>query len=404
MFAKKGNRTILFAMIERWALPMLRVLAGHYPVVVLTGPRQSGKTTLAKTVFPHLPYCSLEDLDQRTLAETDPRSFLARFGEGAIFDEVQRAPNLVSFLQGLVDQDPRPGRYILTGSHQLGLRSQVDQSLAGRAGHLVLPPLADGELRAAGCGAATLEETLFQGGYPAIHDRGIPARLWLGDYLATYLERDLWQVTTIRNLRPFRIFLSALAGHVGQLVDLTTLAATCSITRPTAKAWLSILEERYLVRLVQPWHANHLKRLVKHPRLYFHDTGLAVRLLGITDASQIRSHWAFGALFENWVVSELVKADAATRSDAGLHFWRTHDGREVDALIVRNGRADAIECKAGATIASDWFQGLESWSRATPDAAQGRRLVVAGTDQIGAKGDITVVPWQEWGKTVRTLF
>ncbi len=298
-------------MIDRDVEPRLVKAAHTYPAITLTGPRQSGKTTLCRKVFPDYEYVSLEAMDIRTLAIDDPRAFLARYPQGAIIDEVQRAPNLPSYLQGVIDENPVPGRWILTGSQSLSLSEAVSQSLAGRTAVFHLLPLARSEVERFSQYPMTLEETLFTGTYPRIFDSRHDPSEWLSGYVSTYVEKDVRTISNVVDLITFQRFLALCAGRTAQLLNYSSLASDCGISQPTAKAWLSILEASFLVHRLPPFYANIRKRLVKMPKLYFHDTGLACWLLGIRTAEQLRTHPLRGPVFETWVVSEIIKHRAS---------------------------------------------------------------------------------------------
>ncbi len=322
-------------LINRTAGGTATELARAYPVIVITGPRQSGKTTLTRASFPDKPYVSLEDPDQRDFAKEDPRRFLSRYPDGAVLDEVQRVPDLFSYLQTRVDQDLRPGLFVLSGSQQFGVLSQVTQSLAGRVALVPLLPFSLEELQDAGREPNTLEEVLFTGFYPAIYDRGISPEIWYGNYVQTYIERDVRQMINVRDLSTFQRFVRMCAGRTGRLVNLTSLANDCGISHNTAKAWLSVLQASYIVHLLPPHHRNFDKRLLKTPKLYFLDPGLAAWLVGIRNAEQIEFHPMRGALFETLVVSELLKRRFHQGLTSNLFFWQDRHGREVDILIDR---------------------------------------------------------------------
>ena len=319
-------------MIPRQAKPQLQALAQWYPVVAVTGPRQSGKTTLVQATFPDKPYVSLEDPDVRESALSDPRRFLGQFAGGAILDEAQRAPELFSYLQTIVDRDRAMGAWVLTGSQQLGLRSEISQSLAGRVGLLELLPFTLGELQAANLPIPSMEDMLWRGLYPVPLDRGIPPGIWLADYFATYVERDVRQMLNVRDWQTFRTFVRMCAARTSQVLNLSSLGADCGISSPTAKGWLSILEASYLVFLLPPHHVNFGKQLTKSPKLYFYDTGLAAWLAGVRSAEELALSSLRGPLFETWAVAEAVKINLHLRLDARLFFWRDKIGREVDLL------------------------------------------------------------------------
>lgn len=352
-------------MISRAATPALKRLAAWYPAVAITGPRQAGKTTLARAVFPDKPYVSLEDPDQREFATNDPRAFLGQFPEGAILDEVQRVPELFSWLQGRLDEDRRMGLFILTGSQQFDLLQGISQSLAGRVGALHLLPFSAGELLGTPHAPASLEKMLLGGFYPPLFDRDIPPHVWYADYVSTYVERDLRQMINIRDLSAFRRFLRMCAARTGQLLNLSALAGDCGVTHNTAKSWISVLEASYLVALLPPWHRNLGKRLIKAPKLYFLDTGLAAWLAGIRKAEDLALGSMRGPLFETWVVSEFIKYRHNHALPDELYFWRDAHGNEIDLLVERGPETVfAVECKAGQTVAGDWFKSLQGFCEA----------------------------------------
>jgi hypothetical protein len=366
-------------------------LARGFPVVVLTGPRQSGKTTLARATFPDKAYVSLEDPDIRLLAEDDPRGLLSRLPEGAILDEIQRAPALFSYLQTRVDADSRPGLFVLTGSQQFGLLSGITQSLAGRAGIVHLLPFSMEELRGANKLGTDADDLMFRGGYPPLYDRDIRPADWHAGYVSTYLERDVRQLLAVRDLSAFQRFLKMCAARTGQLVNLSSLAADCGVTHGTASAWMSVLEASYVVHLLRPHHRNFTKRLVKAPKLYFCDTGIAAWLLGIREPEQIRFHAQRGALFENLVVTEFLKGYLHRGRSPDLYFWRESRGLEVDLLLEQGDRLLPIEVKAGATLAGDSFTSLNRWRDLA--SAEQAWLVYAGEHDV-RHGEVDVVAWQ----------
>ncbi|MEW7983532.1 MAG: ATP-binding protein [Candidatus Sedimenticola endophacoides] len=380
--------------IPRNAEPRLQHFASGYPVVVVTGPRQSGKSTLVRHAFPDHHYVSLEDLDQREFAETDPRGFLNQFSGGVILDEAQRCPALFSYLQTRVDERQRPGEFILTGSQQFGLLSGITQSLAGRAALLTLLPMTYGELQHSGKIGNDLDKILFDGAYPPIFDRGLEPHPWHGNYVRTYLGRDVRQLIKIQDLGTFQRFLKLCAGRTGQLLNLSSLANDSGITHNTAKAWISVLEASYIVHLLPPHHQNFNKRLVKTPKLYFLDTGLAAWLLGIQNSEQLITHVQRGALFETWVISELLKARYNAGDTSNLYFWRDRSGHEVDLLIDHGTHLSPLEIKSGQTINKDYFKGLEFWKKLAAETA-GQAWLIYGGDTRQTRSDVTVLPWYE---------
>ena len=379
-------------MIPRHLTPTIHDVAAKYPVLTLTGPRQSGKTTLVRDVFGDRPYVSLEDLDQRELAREDPRGFLARLEGGAVIDEVQRAPEILSYLQGVVDRDPRPGRFVLTGSSNLLLLESVSQTLAGRTALLTLLPFSLAELQDAGRAPRTLDELLFAGLFPPVHDRGLDPARWCGDYVRTYVERDVRRILNVSDLERFVTFVRMCAARSGQVVNLSGLGADCGITHNTARSWLSVLEASYVVLRLPPFHANLNKRLVKSPKLYFTDPALAAWLVGIERPADLAHHRLRGALFETWVVSELAKFRLNGGREPRLAFFRTHTGVEVDAVVDLAPAPLAIEAKSGATVTRDQLAGLRDWQRLTGATPERSWLVYGGeTEQERAEGHI--LPW-----------
>ncbi len=347
-----------------------------------------------RRVFSDKPYVSLENPDQRRFAAEDPRRFLAQFPEGAVLDEAQRSPELFSYLQGIVDEDGRPGLFVLTGSQQFGLLSGVTQSLARRVALVPLLPFTLGEIGAAGLAPDEVDELLIRGLYPPVHDRQLDPSTWYANYVNTYLERDVRNLLNVRDLGAFQRFLALCAGHTGQLLNLSALANESGITHNTAGAWLSVLEASYLVLLLRPHHRNFNKRLVKSPKLYFLDPGLASWLLGIQRVEVLATHPARGALFETWVVGELLKARFNGGKPSNLYFWRDRSGHEVDLLLDAGDRLVPIEIKSGQTVTSDLFRGLRQWEHISGDAAA-PKWVIYGGDARQARPEAEVLPWRE---------
>lgn len=348
-------------MIPRTLEPILKELAGQYPIVTVTGPRQSGKTTLCRAAFPDKPYVNLERPDVRDFAGSDPRGFLASHANGAILDEIQRVPQLVSYLQPLVDERQQPGQFILTGSQQFEVMTTITQSLAGRTALLKLLPLSIEELSGAGIKLES-DQLLLTGFYPRIYDAGINPTQALGDYLETYVERDIRQLIAIKDLTLFERFVRLCAGRVGQLVNLQSLGNDVGISHTTARSWLTLLEASYVVFQLRPWHANISKRQIKTPKLYFYDVGLASYLLGIEKESHVNRHPLRGNLFENMVVIEVLKYRYHRGRRSNLYFWRDAKGNEVDLLLESGAGIAAVEIKSGATISSDYFKGLRTFN------------------------------------------
>jgi uncharacterized protein len=386
-------------VVDRLMRPSLLGLARRHPVVTITGPRQSGKSTLCRAAFPRKPYVSLEPPDQRDLARDDPRAFLARFPHGAVIDEVQRAPELLSYVQEVVDRDPTPGRYILTGSHQLRLTEAVSQTLAGRTALLQLLPLNLTEIQRFQKAPSDLWTLIWTGGYPRIYDRKLPADEWLSGYASTYVERDVRQLVNVGDLLAFQTFVRLAAGRVGQLLNLSALGADAGITHMTARAWLSVLEASFVAFRLPPLHRNLTKRLVKTPKLYFHDTGLLCWALGIRTPEQLETHPLRGAIFECWVVSEVLKHHTHRGVTPRLSFFRDQKGHECDLVIEQGDRIIAAEIKSGRSVAADVVAAL---SRVVDDLRAGPGgtvpvvplVVYAGNDSL-ARTAAYQLAWRE---------
>lgn len=382
-------------MFERAAATarLLRLARG-FPVVVVTGPRQSGKTTLAQKAFPGHRYVSLEDPDVRQRVATDPRGFLAAHAGGLVLDEAQRAPELLSYLQTAVDAERRPGRFIVTGSQNLLLSAAVSQSLAGRAGFLELLPLQYSEAEAV-FNTLTLDERLLRGAYPAVHTTAVAAPDWQASYVASYLERDVRQVSRVNDLLQFQRFVRMMAARCGQLLNLNAVAQDLGVAQTTARDWLGVLEATYVAFRLPPYHVNFGKRLVKTPKLYFHDTGLAAWLLGIHDAATMNVHPMRGALFENLCVTEFIKHLRHTGAAGTPYFWRDNIGNEVDLLIERAGTLQPVEFKSGATFQPDWLRSLHTWQRHAAAARQAEPLLICGAPGNQRLQGVGVAHWRD---------
>ncbi|MEN8151720.1 MAG: ATP-binding protein [Planctomycetota bacterium] len=397
-------------MIERTLQGPLRQLAKVYPIVTVTGPRQSGKTTLCRAAFPRADYASLEEADVREYAANDPRGFLDQFPSMVVLDEVQRAPDLFSYIQTRVDQEDVAGRFILSGSQNFLLLSSISQSLAGRAAILHLLPFSRAELlgrpsisidtighrvsRVQDAVDGDLFGTLHRGFYPRIHDKDLDPGRWLRDYVQTYVERDVREIVNVGDLEAFGRFVRLCAGRNGQLLNLSSLANDCGITHSTARRWLSILEASFLVHLLRPHHRNFGKRLIKSPKLYFLDTGLLCYLLRIRDPEDLRHHSSRGAVFESFVVAELLKNFLHRAEEPDLWFWRTSTGIEVDVLIGDGEELTALEVKSGQTVASDFFSGLRAWRELGGDPKAPAALVYGGDRSFRREG-VTVYRWSD---------
>jgi predicted AAA+ superfamily ATPase len=371
--------------------PKLKEFASLYPVITVTGPRQSGKTTLCRTLFPGKDYVNLEDTEQRWIAQTDPKGFLSRFAGDVVIDEVQRAPNLISAIQVAVDEQHRPGRFVLTGSQNLLLMKTISQSLAGRTALATLLPFSLGELY--GKRPPALETVIWEGFYPPIHDQKLPPAHTLAYYFATYVERDLRDLLNVKDLGRFERFVRLCAGRTGQILNLSSLAVDAGIAVSTVQDWLSVLETCYIVRLLRPWAANINKRLIKAPKLYFLDTGLACYLMGIQTPEQMKTHPARGALFETFVLGEYWKRNANQMRLDTLHYFRDKTGNEIDLVEETEGKITLTEIKSGMTLADDWFGPIRYAKNALPDIEK-CQLVYGGNTACSVNG-IDVRGWKD---------
>ncbi len=382
-------------MIPRHAAPRLLRLLQGFPVVTVTGPRQSGKTTLVRQLMPDRPYVSLESPAAREFARSRPAEFLHQYPDGAVIDEAQHAPELFSEMQGVVDAAGRMGLFVLTGSQNLSLLSRITQSLAGRTALVELMPLSVAELRGAGLLPQDYAGLLTKGFFPAVYARDLDPFEWLQSYLVTYAERDARQLAAVQDLGAFQRFLRLVAARTGQLLNMQSLASDVGISDKTVKHWLSILETCYLIHYVRPHFANFGKRLVKMPKLYMTDVGLAAALVGIQNESQMQAHPLRGPLFETLVVNEFLK----NRRNAGLrdplYFWRDNIGTEVDLIIERGHEIAAVEIKSGPTVASDAFRNLHKWRAYATERGEFSAvypgLVYGGSERFTREG-VDVLP------------
>lgn len=383
-------------MIKRTLEKELKVTAKQFPVVAVLGPRQSGKTTLVKSTFKTYNYVTLEDLDKQRLAQADPRGFLEanKTPKGLILDEIQYVPELFSYIKTFVDEHKGAGQFILTGSQNFLLNEKISQSLAGRVGILTLLPLSIEELRKASLLPDKVEHLMFSGCYPRIFDEQITSSKWQANYIRTYLERDVRNLKNIENLSTFQHFIALCAGRIGQVLNLTSLGNDCGITTNTVIAWLGLLESSYIVFRLQPHYKNFSKRLIKSPKLYFYDIGLACFLLGITSEKQLLTHYLRGNLFESFILSELMKHQVNKDRRPGLYFWRDSQGHEIDVVVEQGHLLTAIEIKAGKTINSSFFDGLAYWNSLAGNDSEKSFLLYSGTEKQKRKG-VAVLGWQD---------
>lgn len=385
-------------MIQRDLSAQIHLLAKQYPVLAILGPRQSGKTTLAKALFKDYVYVSLEDLDTRQRAKNDPRSFLQQGSStGLILDEVQNVPELLSYIQTIVDATQKPASFIITGSQNILVHEAISQTLAGRIALFTLLPLSISELKHdTALIPKSIDEAILSGGYPRIHAKRIAPTQWYQDYVATYLERDVRQIKNILNLDLFQHFILLCAGRVGQILNLTSLANDCGVSVPTISSWLSLLQTNYLVYLQQPYYNNFGKRLIKSPKLYFYDTGLACSLLNIQSTEQLFTHYLRGNLFENFVVTEFLKGFYNRRQQARIYFWRDQTGHEVDIVIEKGAQLCAVEVKATATASLNAFDTLRFWQKFAGTDKSTQFVAYTGSDRQ-AWNDGTFIDWQSIG-------
>lgn len=388
-------------MIKRDISQIIKKAIKEYPVVLLTGPRQSGKTTLVRKFFSQYAYTNLEDLETRSFAENDPKGFLGQFQNGAIIDEVQRAPNLLSQIQVMVDNKKKNGQFILTGSQNFLLLEKASQSLAGRVAIFNLLPFSMAELKNAGVKLSGSEaaEFMFKGFYPKLYDQNIDISRYYANYIQTYVERDIRLIKNISNLNAFKRFLDLCAGRSGQILNYSSLAVDAGVNQATAKDWISLLETSFIIFLLRPHHRNFNKRIVKMPKLYFYDTGLACSLLGIASAFELNDHYLKGGLFESFIISEFMKA----RFNAGLapnaFYWRDKTGHEVDLLLENGGKIIPVEIKSGQTIADDFFDGLKYYNKLAGSSPENSFVIYAG-QQVQKRSSGNITPWSNLSKII----
>ncbi|MCY7409166.1 MAG: ATP-binding protein [Chitinophagales bacterium] len=380
-------------MIQRTLSKTIVSLSKTFPVVSVMGPRQSGKTTLVKSLFPKADYISFEDPDSRALAEKDPRGFLKQHDKMLIIDEVQRVPHIFSYIQTHADEKRKAGQYIFTGSQNYLLMQNVTQSLAGRVAIVKLFPLSMKELTDAGYAIGKLEDVLFKGFYPDVFNtKSNPAHLY-SSYIETYLQRDVRQIKNLSNLSAFQRFLKLVAARAGQILNLSSLGNDCGITHITAREWMSVLESSFIVHLLPPYFENFNKRIVKSPKIFFYDTGLLCNLLGITEAKGLRNHTHIGALVENLVFSELAKAAFNKGLNPDLYFWRDKSGNEIDFLLRKSLYKILIEVKAGHTVNSDFFKGLSYYNKISKDK-KNRYYLIYGGEKAQLHQGVKILNWK----------
>lgn len=377
-------------LIDRKIEPLLKSLSTQYPVVTITGPRQSGKTTLCRKVFPDMAYVNLEAPDTRQFMQDDPRRFLSSYPDGVIIDEVQRVPEITSYIQSIVDERNKVKQFILTGSQQFEIMEGVTQSLAGRTAILKLLPFSIEELSGK-VKLQSVDTLLLTGFYPRIYDMNLEPTRALGDYLETYVERDLRRLVNIRELSLFEKFLRLCSRRVGQILNLQGLASDVGISHTTARDWLTILEASYIVYILRPYFANTSKRLIKSPKLYFYDVGLASYLLGIENEKQAGRDPLRGNLFENMVVMEALKFRFNRGERGNMSFYRDSSGNEVDLILEFGPSTFPIEIKGGSTVSQEYFQGLKRFAKTNPELPLGSAVVYGG-NSVQTRENVSVYP------------
>ncbi len=382
-------------MISRDLEEKIKKSARSYPVIAITGPRQSGKTTLVREIFGgEYKYVNLEDIDMREYAKSDPRAFLEEYQNGVIIDEAQHAPNLFSYIQVIVDETDKPGQFILTGSQNFLLHEKISQSLAGRVAIFYLLPLSLKEIKRTKHQPSAVEEVMFKGLYPRIYKKKLDPSEWYANYLRTYIERDVRLMKNIHDLGTFQIFLKMCASRTGQLLDLTSIGNDCGISHNTVRAWINILEVSYIIFLLRPHYKNFNKRLVKSPKLYFYDPGLLCYLLNIEAPEQLKTHYLRGGIFESFAISDIVKNQMNQNKNPSVYFWRDQYGHEIDC-IIENGRGLLpIEIKSAKTINSNFFNGLNYWNELSKGNPETTFLIYAGnTNQ--KRSLARVISWKD---------
>ena len=376
-------------MIRREAESELIKLSQQFKAVAVVGPRQSGKTTLTRYVFNNKPYVSLENPDERAFALEDPRGFLSRYNRGAVIDEAQRAPQLFSYLQQVLDEDNATGKFILTGSNNFLLQESISQSLAGRIAYLYLLPFTLGELPSDQI--MEVQSQMLKGSYPPVFDQPVDPDKWYANYIRTYIERDVRQLKNITDLNIFERFIRLCAGRIGQLLNMSNLALECGVDNKTITSWIGILENSFIAFRLQPHHRNFNKRIVKMSKLYFYDTGLICSLLGIHSEQQLEFHHLYGSIFENLIVSELIKQSYNRAKGEKLYFWRDNIGHEIDVIIDDMSGLFPVEIKSGATINNDFFKGLLYWLNIS--GIKRGAVIYSGKSTQNRSNGIDIVPW-----------
>ncbi len=391
-------------LIKRTLKDQALEAASEFPVIAIVGPRQSGKTTLAQTTFPKHTYVSLEDLDIRSRAKTDPRMFLADYPttSGIILDEIQHAPELLSYMQTIVDREKNNGYFIITGSQNFLVDQAITQTLAGRMAVLTLLPLSLNELDEASLLPEKLETLVYKGTYPKAHAQKVSIDRLYANYIRLYVERDVRQIKSVADLNSFQKFMRLCAGRIGQVVNLTSLGNDCGVSHSTIKSWLSLLQASYIVFLLHPYYKNFGKRLIKSPKLYFIDTGLACSLLRIRSAQELSDHYIRGNLVESFIIADLLKQQYNFDMQPSLYFWRDKTGNELDCLVDESTGPIPVEIKAGKTVVSDFFKGITYWQKTT-GVSDGLRYLIYGGDNDQSWPQANVLSWKSSGSLIKKI-
>ena len=380
-------------MIPRQILAEAKYALTQFRALCITGPRQSGKTTLSKQLFKDKPYVTFENPSVQHEAELNPEAFLKQYRSGAVLDEVQRVPHIFRYLQEILDNNTKRGQFILTGSNNFLLQEQVSQSLAGRAGYLSLLPFSYAELVNVKLAVKDVNKHILTGGYPEIWNEKLLPGTWLNSYVQTYVQRDVRLLRNITNLAAFNRFIYLCANYAGQILNRDELAKQTGVDTKTILAWLGLLENSYIIYLLQPWYNNMNKRIVKSPKLYFYDTGLLSHLLGIKSSSALQKHTAYGSIFENWIITEIRKNYFNSGLSEGMYYFRDNVGNEIDLITERDGEPMAIEIKAGTKADNNMLRGLKYWQKLQPKS--NCILINCGNKQISITETLNVLPWTE---------
>ena len=380
-------------MINRLILAEAKLALTQFRALCITGPRQSGKTTLSKQLFKGKPYVNFENPSVQHEAENNPQAFLKKYSSGAIFDEVQRVPHIFRYLQEVLDNNRKRGQFILTGSNNFLLQEQVSQSLAGRAGYLSLLPFSYAELVKSKKAFADINQHILTGGYPEIWNEKLNPGIWLNSYVQTYVQRDVRLLRNISNLAVFNRFIYLCANYAGQILNRDELAKQTGVDTKTILAWLGLLENSYILYQLQPWFNNMNKRIVKSPKLYFYDTGLLCHLLGIKSVTALKKNHAYGALFENWIISEIRKNKFNAGLSDGMYYFRDSTGNEVDLIIERDGEPLAIEIKSATKVNGNMLYGLKYWQKYQPKSQC--ILLQGGKTSEVVSDNLSILPWQQ---------